>query len=173
MYLYSLTMTVSSFLQVRMSVSPLLSSFLESGRLRMATKILGSSIQIVYKAGVFQSITIDLNPTNNKNAVPNLHKGVFSLHNQRGTQGHLQGLLGHRRCPHDQRLRLHCTCPLTQDFRAHDEAERAVQDRDGSDLNGKKLRVEIAGKPKGSRGPQPGDECRFCGKAGHWYKQLL
>jgi len=43
-YLYSLTMTVSEFFTEIMSVSPLELYFLERGRLRIATRILGCSI---------------------------------------------------------------------------------------------------------------------------------
>jgi hypothetical protein len=43
-YLYSLTITVSQLLTVTTSVSPLVASFLERGRFRMATNILGCSI---------------------------------------------------------------------------------------------------------------------------------
>ena len=43
-YLYSLTITVSEFFTEMMSVSPRAPSFLERGRLRIATRILGCSI---------------------------------------------------------------------------------------------------------------------------------
>ena len=35
-------------------------------------------------------------------------------------------------------------------------------------LEGNKLKVEIAGKPKKPKGPQPTDQCRYCNKYGHW-----
>jgi len=40
---------------------------------------------------------------------------------------------------------------------------------DGERYEDCKLRVEIAGKPKKTKGPQPNDECRYCHKLGHWY----
>ena len=43
-YLYSLTITVSAFFTEIMSLSPRVLYFLESGRLRMATRILGCYI---------------------------------------------------------------------------------------------------------------------------------
>lgn len=58
-YLYSLTMTVSEFLTETMSPSPLLSSFLERGRLRMATRIFGCSIfKILINTTYFQSLQL-------------------------------------------------------------------------------------------------------------------
>ena len=35
-------------------------------------------------------------------------------------------------------------------------------------MDGYKLKVEIAGKPRKPKGPQPNDECRYCHKLGHW-----
>lgn len=32
-----------------------------------------------------------------------------------------------------------------------------------------KLTVEAAGKYRRKRGPNPEDECFYCGKKGHWY----
>lgn len=39
----------------------------------------------------------------------------------------------------------------------------------GKDINDQRVRVEVAGQPKKPKGPQPNDECRLCGKKGHWY----
>lgn len=39
----------------------------------------------------------------------------------------------------------------------------------GKDINDQRVRVEIAGQPKKPKGPQPNDECRLCGRKGHWY----
>ena len=40
----------------------------------------------------------------------------------------------------------------------------------GKDINGSRVKVEVAGQPKKPKGPQPNDECRLCGRKGHWYK---
>jgi hypothetical protein len=39
----------------------------------------------------------------------------------------------------------------------------------GKNVNDQRVKVEIAGQPKKPKGPQPSDECRLCGKKGHWY----
>ena len=39
----------------------------------------------------------------------------------------------------------------------------------GKDVNDQRVKVEIAGQPKEPKGPQPNDECRLCGRKGHWY----
>ena len=44
---------------------------------------------------------------------------------------------------------------------------------DGESFQDYKLRVEIAGKPRKAKGPQPNDECRYCHKLGHWYLHIL
>lgn len=49
-----------------------------------------------------------------------------------------------------------------------DDANKAVTDMDNHDFDGEKLKVEMAGKPKRKKGPQPDDQCRNCGKLGHW-----
>lgn len=53
-------------------------------------------------------------------------------------------------------------------YKAEDQANNAVKAKNGEYLGEHKIRVEIAGQPKKPRGPQPNDECRFCGKIGHW-----
>lgn len=60
-------------------------------------------------------------------------------------------------------------CKSTQVFRNDDAVEKAVKAMDGGDFQEHKLKVEIAGQPKKPKGPQPNDECRYCGKKGHWY----
>ena len=39
----------------------------------------------------------------------------------------------------------------------------------GKDINDSRVKVEVAGQPKKPKGPQPNDECRLCGRKGHWY----
>ncbi len=46
--------------------------------------------------------------------------------------------------------------------------KQAVSDMNDYPYEGSKLKVEIAGKPKKAKGPQPNDVCRHCNKLGHW-----
>jgi hypothetical protein len=56
-----------------------------------------------------------------------------------------------------------------QVFEGEDAPGKAVDEMNGKDINDQRVRVEIAGQPKKPKGPQPGDECRLCGRKGHWY----
>jgi nitrate/TMAO reductase-like tetraheme cytochrome c subunit len=62
----------------------------------------------------------------------------------------------------------YCKSFLTQVFTSSDDADAAVKGMDGEKYADYKLRVELAGKPKKTKGPQPNDECRYCHKLGHW-----
>lgn len=56
-----------------------------------------------------------------------------------------------------------------QVFEGEDAPGKAVDEMNGKDINDQRVRVEIAGQPKKPKGPQPNDECRLCGRKGHWY----
>lgn len=44
-----------------------------------------------------------------------------------------------------------------QSYNEPEEAQAAVKNMDGKNFEGSKLKVEIAGKPKNSKGPKPED----------------
>lgn len=50
---------------------------------------------------------------------------------------------------------------------------KAVKELDGTVINDNRVKVEVAGQPKKPKGPQPNDECRFCGRKGHWYDFII
>lgn len=54
-------------------------------------------------------------------------------------------------------------------FDSEESIQKAVDGMNGKDVNDQRVRVEIAGQPKKPKGPQPEDECRLCGRKGHWY----
>lgn len=54
-------------------------------------------------------------------------------------------------------------------FSNEDSVNQAVKEMDGESIGDSKVKVEIAGQPKRPKGPQPEDECRYCGQKGHWY----
>lgn len=53
-------------------------------------------------------------------------------------------------------------------FDNEESAKEAVREVNDTEMDGYKLKVEIAGKPRKPKGPQPNDECRYCHKLGHW-----
>lgn len=55
-----------------------------------------------------------------------------------------------------------------QVYSQRQEVNHAVDSMDGADLQGYKLKVEVAGRPRKPKGPQPDDQCRYCRKLGHW-----
>jgi RNA recognition motif-containing protein len=55
-------------------------------------------------------------------------------------------------------------------FDSEESIQRAVDEMNGKDVNEQRVRVEVAGQPKKPKGPQPEDECRLCGRKGHWYR---
>jgi RNA recognition motif-containing protein len=56
-----------------------------------------------------------------------------------------------------------------QVFDSEDAVHKAVDGMNGKEVNDTRVRVEVAGQPKKPKGPQPNDECRLCGRKGHWY----
>lgn len=59
--------------------------------------------------------------------------------------------------------------PNIKVFENDDCCGKAVEEMNGKDINDQRVRVEVAGQPKKPKGPQPNDECRLCGRKGHWY----
>lgn len=60
----------------------------------------------------------------------------------------------------------------TQVFDSEESVHKAVEDMNGKDINDQRVKVEVAGQPKKPKGPQPNDECRLCGRKGHWYASI-
>ena len=54
-------------------------------------------------------------------------------------------------------------------FNTDEAVNKAVDEMNGKEVNESRVKVEVAGQPKKPKGPQPNDECRSCGKKGHWY----
>lgn len=95
--------------------------------------------------------------------------GLSQIHLRRRPQSCLRSLWRNQRNTDDQRLRLHRNNHKNQVFDSEDSVGKAVEEMNGKDINDQRVRVEIAGQPKKPKGPQPNDECRLCGRKGHWY----
>ncbi|CAM6000896.1 unnamed protein product [Sphagnum balticum] len=98
---------------------------------------------------------------------PGLRQGILEEYSLGRSAHHLCSCWRHKRGPHHQGLRLHRTALLAQVFNEETDAAKAVEQLNASEQLGGRLRVEIAGQPKKSKGPQAEDECRYCGKLGH------